>query len=129
MTTERFLTIITLAWVILAILYLFGAGIIPAYAAPIWGTDDVTCGVWTYYAPGVAERAQATAGNGWDRFSWWMLARVTTARTWWVRWRSRWPRPGASTRRGGRAIGTLFDVLTKCAIGAILGTCREYQGA
>ncbi len=62
MTTERFLTIITLAWVILAILYLFGAGIIPAYAAPIWGTDDVTCGVWTYYAPGVAERAQAAHG-------------------------------------------------------------------
>lgn len=60
MTAERILTIIAVIWAVLAILYLAGADIIPiAGAAPIGGGDDMTCGVWTYYARGVAERAQA----------------------------------------------------------------------
>lgn len=63
MTAERFLTLLALVWAILAILYLAGAGIVPiAGAAPIGGGDDVVCGVWTYYAPGVAERAQDIHG-------------------------------------------------------------------
>lgn len=62
MTAERFLILIALAWLLVAILYLLGAGIVHVEAAPIWGTDDITCGVWTYYARGVAERAQALHG-------------------------------------------------------------------
>lgn len=58
MTSDRVLTLIAIIWFLLALLYLAGAGII--HAAPIPGGDDsaMVCGVWTYYAAGVAERAQ-----------------------------------------------------------------------
>lgn len=57
MTTDRVLTLIILLWAILAVLMLIVMGVIPASAAPIVGGDDtgMTCGVWTYYAPGLAE--------------------------------------------------------------------------
>lgn len=61
MTTDRALTIVVIVWVIFVALYLFV--IVPAgEAAPIWGTDDMVCGIWTYYAAGVAERVQAYRG-------------------------------------------------------------------
>ena len=60
-TSERVLLFVVLAWAIFVALYLFV--IVPAgEAAPIWDTDDMVCGVWTYYAAGVAERAQAIHG-------------------------------------------------------------------
>ena len=64
MTTDRALTIIVIVWLLLALLYLAGAGIIPAHAAPDPGGEDtpMTCGIWTYYAAGVAERVQAYRG-------------------------------------------------------------------
>ena len=64
MTTDRALTIVAIIWFVLALLYLFGAGILPAGAAPIPGGEDtpMVCGVWTYYAAGVAERVQAYRG-------------------------------------------------------------------
>lgn len=64
MTTDRALTIVVIIWALLALLYLAGAGILPADAAPIPGGEDtpMTCGIWTYYAAGVAERAQAIHG-------------------------------------------------------------------
>ena len=64
MTSDRVLTVIAIAWFLMALLYFFAAGIIPADAAPIPGGEDtpMTCGVWTYYAAGVAERAQAIHG-------------------------------------------------------------------
>lgn len=64
MTADRALTIIVIVWVLLALLYLAGAGIIPAEAAPIPGGEDtpMVCGVWTYYAAGVAERVQVYRG-------------------------------------------------------------------
>ena len=64
MTADRVLTIVVIIWVLLAILYLAGAGILPAEAGPIPGGEDtpMVCGVWTYYAAGVAERAQAIHG-------------------------------------------------------------------
>lgn len=62
MSTDRALILVIVVWVVLALLYLAGAGII--HAAPIPGGDDsaMVCGVWTYYAAGVAERAQAIHG-------------------------------------------------------------------
>ena len=64
MTTDRALTIVVIIWALLVLLYLAGAGILPADAAPIPGGEDtpMTCGIWTYYAAGVAERAQAIHG-------------------------------------------------------------------
>lgn len=64
MTSDRALTLIVIVWIVLTLLYLAGAGILPADAAPIPGGEDtpMTCGVWTYYAAGVAERAQAIHG-------------------------------------------------------------------
>ena len=64
MTSDRVLTLIAIVWFLLTLLYLAGAGILPADAAPIPGGEDtpMTCGVWTYYAAGVAERAQAIHG-------------------------------------------------------------------
>ena len=60
-TSERVLTLVILVWALFLALYLFV--IVPAgEAAPIWDTDDMVCGVWTYYAAGVAERAQAIHG-------------------------------------------------------------------
>ena len=68
-TSERVLVFVVLVWAIFLALYLFV--IVPAgsaepaeagEAAPIWGDDDMVCGVWTYYAAGVAERAQAIHG-------------------------------------------------------------------
>lgn len=61
-TSERVLTLVILVWALFLALYLLV--IVPAgEAAPIpGGDDDVVCGVWTYYAPGVAERAQAIHG-------------------------------------------------------------------
>jgi hypothetical protein len=61
-TTDRILTIAAIAWILLVVVYLALVGVPTAGAAPIWGTDDVICGVWTYYAPGVAERAQDIHG-------------------------------------------------------------------
>lgn len=64
MTSDRVLTLIAIIWFLLTLLYLAGAGILPADAAPIPGGEDtpMTCGIWTYYAAGVAERAQAIHG-------------------------------------------------------------------
>ena len=64
MTTDRALTIVVIIWALLALLYLAGAGIIHVEAGPIPGGEDtpMVCGVWTYYAAGVAERAQAIHG-------------------------------------------------------------------
>ena len=64
MTTDRALTFIAIIWFLLVLLYLAFIGVIPGKAAPIPGGEDtpMTCGVWTYYAPGVAERAQAIHG-------------------------------------------------------------------
>lgn len=64
MTTDRMLTLAAIVWLLLAILYLAGAGIIHVEAAPIPGGEDTSmvCGVWTYYAAGVAERVQAYRG-------------------------------------------------------------------
>lgn len=64
MTSDRVLTVIAIAWFLMALLYFFAAGIIPADAAPIPGGEDtpMTCGIWTYYAAGVAERVQAIHG-------------------------------------------------------------------
>lgn len=64
MTSDRVLTVIAIAWFLMALLYFFAAGIIPADAAPIPGGEDtpMTCGIWTYYAAGVAERVQAYRG-------------------------------------------------------------------
>ena len=59
--SEFLLTLVIIVWAIFVALYLFV--IVPAgEAAPIWDTDDMVCGVWTYYAAGVAERAQAIHG-------------------------------------------------------------------
>lgn len=55
MTADRLLAIVALFWFLCVVLYLFTGGIIHVEAAPIWGNDDVTCGVWTYYASGLAE--------------------------------------------------------------------------
>ena len=56
MTTDRAL--------LLTLLVLLIAFAHPAGAAPIPGGEDtpMVCGVWTYYAAGVAERAQAIHG-------------------------------------------------------------------
>lgn len=64
MTTDRALTLVVIIWIVLAILYLAGAGIIPAYAAPIPGGEDtpMVCGVFTYYGNGKAESAMAIHG-------------------------------------------------------------------
>lgn len=64
MTSDRVLTLIAIIWFLLALLYLAGAGILPAGAAPISGGEDtpMVCGVWTYYAAGVAERVQRLRG-------------------------------------------------------------------
>lgn len=64
MTTDRVLTLIVLVWVVLAVLLLAGIGVIHVEAAPIPGGEDtpMVCGIWTYYAAGVAERAQAIHG-------------------------------------------------------------------
>lgn len=64
MTSDYVLTLAAIVWILLTLLYLAGAGILPADAAPIPGGEDtpMVCGVWTYYAAGVAERAQAIHG-------------------------------------------------------------------
>lgn len=64
MTADRALTIVVIIWALLTLLYLAGAGIIPAEAGPIPGGEDtpMVCGIWTYYAAGVAERAQTIHG-------------------------------------------------------------------
>ena len=64
MTSDRVLTLIAIVWFLLTLLYLAGAGILPADAAPIPGGEDtpMVCGIWTYYAAGVAERVQAYRG-------------------------------------------------------------------
>lgn len=62
MTTDRFLTALAIIWAVVIFLCLFMAGIIHVEATPIWGEDDMTCGVWTFYADGVAKRAQALHG-------------------------------------------------------------------
>lgn len=64
MTTDHVLTLAAIVWIVLTLLCLFAAGILPADAAPIPGGEDtpMVCGVWTYYAAGVAERAQAIHG-------------------------------------------------------------------
>lgn len=55
----RFLTLVALLSALLVVLYLFV--IVPfGDAAPIPGEDDVVCGVWTYYAPGLAEQVRQT---------------------------------------------------------------------
>lgn len=64
MTTDRALTLIAVIWILLVILYLAGAGVIHVEAGPIPGGEDtpMVCGVWTFYADGVARRAQALHG-------------------------------------------------------------------
>lgn len=64
MTSDRVLTLIAIVWFLLTLLYLAGAGILPADAAPIPGGEDtpMVCGIWTFYAAGVAERVQAYRG-------------------------------------------------------------------
>lgn len=55
--SDRLLIVVALLWGVLAALYLLV--VVPAgEAAPIWGDDDMTCGLWTYYAPGLAETVQ-----------------------------------------------------------------------
>lgn len=57
----RLLGIVAVLWFLCVLLYLFAA--VPyGAAAPVPGTDDVVCGVWTFYAPGVAERARSNHG-------------------------------------------------------------------
>jgi len=55
MSSDTVLTLIIILWAIVTLFVLMTIGVIPAGAAPIWGDDDMTCGVWTYYAPGLAE--------------------------------------------------------------------------
>ncbi len=60
-TADRILVLIIVGWAILIALYLLV--IVPvSEASPIWGDDDVVCGVWTYYAPNLAERVRQTRG-------------------------------------------------------------------
>lgn len=64
MTSERVLTLVALIWLVLALLYLAAAGVIHVEAAADPGGEDtvMTCGTWTYYADGVAERARGLHG-------------------------------------------------------------------
>ena len=64
MTSDRVLTLIALIWFALALLYLAAAGVIPAGAAVLQDGDDsaMTCGTWTYYAPGVMDTARRNHG-------------------------------------------------------------------
>ena len=64
MTSDRVLTLIALIWFALALLYLAAAGVIPAGAAVLQDGDDsaMTCGTWTYYAPGVMQRVREARG-------------------------------------------------------------------
>lgn len=64
MTVDRLLTLIALIWLVAALLYLAAIGAIRVEAAPLQGGDDtvMTCGTWTYYAPGVMRRVRDVRG-------------------------------------------------------------------
>lgn len=64
MTSDRVLTLIALAWFVLTVLYLAAVGAIHVDAAAMQGGDDtaMTCGTWTWYAPGVMDRSRRNHG-------------------------------------------------------------------